>query len=299
MREAWSEQEQTRLNRKVAGAFRDLMTVIFKENAYWAAVKAEEGIQDAVSYAKTTIVVRSFIVMKENLFSNQVHLMSWGVGPVEGLRGMKDKFLETNEYVKNREKIIELRAELAAKGDSRVAQERINAQIKVLEEAEKNFSIAPLIEAGEFNTISESLTEADQAVRNGKLSDWVEQQAEKLPGLASNAVKTALITKDSALFQGLNRAVQYGDFMAKAVLYDHLTQTRGMSQDEALRVIREEFVMYNRLAGRGRDYLESMGMLWFFSYKLRIMKILGKMMRERPAAAIGILGGIGPMTAND
>lgn len=237
--------------------------------------------------------------MKENLFSNQVHLMSWGVGPVQGLRGMKDKFLETNQYVKNRERILELKAELAAKGDDPVKQRRITAQIEMLEKAEKQFSIAPLIEAGEFNTISESLTEADQALHNGKFSDWIEKQADKLPSVVGNGAKTLMITKDSALFQGLNRAVQYGDFMAKAVLYDHLTQTRGMSQDEALRVIREEFVMYNRLAGRGRDYLESMGMLWFFSYKLRIMKILGKMLRERPVTALGILGGIGPVFASD
>ena len=173
------------------------------------------------------------------------------------------------------------------------------AKIKVLKDIEQNLSISPLIEAGEFNTISENLTEADQAMRNGKWSEWVEGQVDRLPGVLSNAGKTFLVTKDSALFKGLNRGVQYGDFIAKAVLYDHLTETRGMSKDEALRVIREEFVMYNRLAGRGRDYLESMGMLWFFSYKLRIMKILGKMVRERPAAAIGILGGIGPMSGVD
>lgn len=250
VREAWSEKDQTRMNQKVATGVKDLFTLMFGVKGYKRAVQAEEGVQDLVSYAKTTIVVRAFVVMRDNLFSNQLHLMSWGIGPLEGIMGQKDKFLETSQYLKNREQILELNAELAAKADDKVASERIMAKIKVLRDIEKNLSITPLIEAGEFSTISESLTEADQAMRTGKLSEWLEGQADKLPSLASDAAKTFAVTKDSALFKGLNRGVQYGDFIAKAVLYDHLTQTRGMSQEEALRVIREEFVMYNRLAGR-------------------------------------------------
>jgi hypothetical protein len=65
--------------------------------------------------------------------------------------------------------------------------------------------------------------------------------------------KNLLITKDTALFKGLNRMVQYGDFTAKAVLYDHLKAKGGMSEREILDVISEEFVNYNRLPGRGRE----------------------------------------------
>ena len=72
-----------------------------------------------------------------------------------------------------------MNAELAAKGDNKLQRERIMAKIKVLKDIEQNLSIAPLIEAGEFNTISENLTEADQAMRNGKWSEWVEAQADK------------------------------------------------------------------------------------------------------------------------
>lgn len=46
-------------------------------------------------------------------------------------------------------------------------------------------------------------------------------------------------------------------------------------------MIFKEFVPYNRLAGRGRDFLESIGLLWFYNYKLRIMKIAVNTMRER------------------
>ena len=32
------------------------------------------------------------------------------------------------------------------------------------------------------------------------------------------------MTKDSTVFRGLNRFVQYGDFVGKAVLYDHVME---------------------------------------------------------------------------
>ena len=108
-----------------------------------------------------------------------------------------------------------------------------------------------------------------------------------------------MITKDTALFQGLNRAVQYGDFVAKAVLYEHLMQEKGYTETQAMDVIKEEFVNYNRLSGRDRDYLEATGMLWFMNYKIRIMKVMARMLRERPASALFYAGGVGPMADVD
>ncbi len=123
----------------------------------------------------------------------------------------------------------------------------------------------------------------------------MEIAADKVPTFAQGAFKNFVITKDTALFQGLNRAVSYGDFVAKAVLYDHLMQTRGYTHEEAMRIIKEEFVNYNRLAGRDRDYLEGIGMMWFWNYTIRIMKVLGRMARERPASLVLWTGGIAPM----
>lgn len=107
------------------------------------------------------------------------------------------------------------------------------------------------------------------------------------------AGKNLLITKDTALYRGLNRSVQYGDFIAKAVLYDHMAE-QGVDQRTILDTLAEEFVNYNRLAGRGRDFLESIGLLWFFNYKLRIQKVLLNTIRERPVSFGLFAGGVGP-----
>jgi len=142
------------------------------------------------------------------------------------------------------------------------------ARDTALENANKGLSIAPLLESGEFSTISENLTEADQAIREGRLSDYLEKAADKLPGWGQEIGKNLLITKDTALFQGLNRGIQYGDFIAKAILYDHRL-AQGVSKEDALAEVSTAFVNYNLSSGRARDYFEAIGMGWFISYKLR------------------------------
>ena len=160
---------------------------------------------------------------------------------------MRQKSIELNQYIKNLEEVGRLKIERASYAANSAETRRLNARIAALEGANDSLSIAPLIKAGEFSTISENLDEADLAVRQGDIFTYLEAATDKLPGWTTTAAKNFAITKDTALFQGLSRFVQYGDFIAKAVLYDHLTQKKKLSEREALDVIFEEFVAFNRL----------------------------------------------------
>lgn len=297
VRDAWTGN--TRLPESWQTGIKDVATTIFGKDAYKRMVQGEDIVSQVVSAAKTTIIVRSTVVMAGNIISNMLHLATWGLGPIEQAKQTRKKFLEISQYVKNQERTLELNAELAANIGNASKERRIKAELQAIEDLNKSLSIKPLLDAGEFSTISESLTEADVALRDGKISEYLEIAADKLPGAAQTAFKNFVLTKDTALFQGLNRAVQYGDFVAKAVLYDHLMKSKGYSEKQAMDVIKEEFVNYNRNAGRGRDYLENMGLLWFYNYKLRIMKVLARSLRERPASMLFWAGGVGPMTDID
>lgn len=286
----------SRLSEKSQKAMMDAATFIMGKDAFKYLSKSQGVVSDVVSYAKTTIIVRSVLVSTGNIMSNMLHLMMHGIDPITGAKGLRDKFVEITQYTKNREKILQLEADLAAEKRNPVERKKIQAQLTALEDANEGLSIKPLLDAGEFSTVSESLTEEDLAIREGKFTQYVEKATEKLPGWAQTAGKNILVTKDTALFRGLNRMVQYGDFVAKAVLYDHLKEKGELSQQEIMDVIAEEYVNYNRLPGRGRDFLESMGLLWFFNYKLRIMKIATKMVREKPLTALFYGGGVGAAT---
>lgn len=81
----------------------------------------------------------------------------------------------------------------------------ITARIQVLEDVSKGMSIMPLIEAGEFSTISESLTEADIEIREGRFADYVSKLVDKIPGGMKTAARNFMVTKDTQLFNVLNR----------------------------------------------------------------------------------------------
>ena len=107
-----------------------------------------------------------------------------------------------------------------------------------------------------------------------------------MPSKLGTAGRYAVISRDTALFKGMSRAVQYGDFLAKAVLYDHMMKREGASQEDALKKIEEEFVNYNLLPGRVRFYAESMGLTWFWACKLGSLKIAHRHMRDNPLRAL-------------
>jgi hypothetical protein len=84
--------------------------------------------------------------------------------------------------------------------------------------------------------------------------------------------------------------VQYGDFLAKSTLYDHLVK-EGMSESEAARTATEAFVNYNFLPGRARTLLDSFGMTWFMHYKIRIMKEAFRLLKEYPLRSLFAVSG--------
>lgn len=79
------------------------------------------------------------------------------------------------------------------------------------------------------------------------------------------------------------------------MLYDDLTIRQKLSHDDAMIQITEEFINYDRLPGRTRGYLESMGLIWFWNFKLRSAKVAVSMIRNNPLQTL--LASIAPAPA--
>jgi hypothetical protein len=295
----------------VSQHFQKIAYGILGDRAYGKLVTAERVVQDAVADAKVMIVVKSIVVPAGNMISNMYQLLARGVPFRDVVKGMGAKTALLNDYINNRKLEIDLQADLkAAQGrNDLVAVRKLETRIRAIQDSYKRSAIWPLIQAGEFSAISDGgVTAEDVTLANGKWVSYVEHLVEKLPTGIKTVGRYALITRDTALFQGLAKAIQYGDFLAKAVLYDDLTERKGLSSEEALVQVSEEFVNYNRLAGRSRQYLESVGLLWFYNFKLRSMKTAASMLRNQPFRALlataahphlGVIGNIGlPTTDN-
>lgn len=263
-------------------AIADILDAYFGPGVIRNLIKAERAWQAGVSELRNWIVVRSVIVPIANLVSNMGQLSLRGVPwSAIGKKGVH-KFNEINRYLANEQRGIALQAELQA-AQTPVEKNRIRAQIQSIRDANKRMSIWPLIESGKFATIAEGLEELDPVIRNGQVVRWIEEKIDELPDGMKTIGNYAIVSKSTALYKGLNRMTQYGDFLAKAILYDDLMERRGMDQAEALDKITEEFVNFNVPPGRARSYLESMGLMMFWNFKLRIMKVAVSMIRENPA----------------
>ena len=273
---------------------RDIISLPFGKSTYQYMNKGYNVVTSAVSWGKVNIVIRSGIVPLGNFISNMMHLATWGVGFGSQLANMPTKLKEISRVTRIQEEIGKLSTELPSIINNQSKVKRIEAKIKALEAEQEAMSIWPVLQANEFSTISESLTRADVALRQGSLFDWLEKQADKLPPLAGDLTKTAILAKDTELFKMMHHFMQYGDFIAKSMLYDHLLETQQKTPEDALDIISVEYVNYNRPSGRWRDALETSGLLWFSNYALRIMPIMLNLIRDRPVSALFYGGGVAP-----
>jgi hypothetical protein len=278
----------SRLNPEVQKTIREVSMGVLGKDAFRKLVHAEKIYQTVVADAKVTIVVKSVIVPAFNIASNVVHLASRGVPLKNIVSGFAKKTAETDAFLKGRLQRMQLESDLrvaTARNDAQ-AIAKIETKIKAIKDANRRLSIWPLIEAGELASISDTgLSHEDILLTEGKISEYFEKLTDKLPPELQTFAKYGMVSRDTALFKGLQKAVEYGDFLAKAVLYDDLTKRQKKTKDEALSRVTEEFVNYDRNPGRGRGYMEDMGMLWFWNFKLRAMKVGLATIRNNPVHA--------------
>lgn len=267
---------------KVLAVAKNVATAAFGNNAYKYLTNTEQVIQNFVSDAKLIIVVKSVIVPVANILSNVIQLRIRGVPTSVITSSYPKKLNEINFYIKTLTRNVEIEAELRATTDIR-KERTLKLEQQTIKDSQKRLSIWPLIEAGEFSAISDvNIDQDDVMLSEGRLHAYMEKLVNKLPGDTATIGKYALITKDTALFKGLERSVQYGDFLGKAIYYDYLTETSKLSKEDALGEISDEFVNYDISMGRTREFLDHMGLWWFSTFKIRSIKTAASMLRRNP-----------------
>lgn len=295
--DAWSGN--SRWSPETLDTFKKAMLGVFGNRAYKYTMGGENLVQNLVKEAKTLIVVKSVVVPAVNFLANLYQMVARGV-PVKNIaKSIPQKTAEINQYLKSRLRQVDAEAELRAATNPNQIR-KLKAEIQSITDSHKRMSIWPLLEAGEFSSIADAgIGRDDILITEGKLHEYMEKLADKLPKSVRTAGRYALITKDTALFQGIQKTVEYSDFIAKAIIYDELTQRKGKTSEEALGRVTEEFINYDRLPGRFRGYMESVGLMWFYNFKIRSAKVAVSMIRNNPVhAAMAMLAPTPTMFGN-
>lgn len=277
---------KTRMPKIVQDTIKNAAKMVFGDKAFQFLTTAERGLQTVVTAAKVTIVIKSIVVPVSNIVSNFYQLMMNGVPLSYMGKPLAAKIKETNAYLANRARQAEIQTEMAAYAKRPMILHRLQAEHEAIDAENQKMSIWPLIERGEFNTIADSLSEADRVVNFSQFFERVEQEVDKLPAGVKDAAQYAYVSRNTSLFKLLNRSTQYGDFLSKALLYDHMIKNQGKSVEDTYAIVRNEFVNYNLLPGRNRTFLESVGLIWFWNFKIRSVKVAIRLMRDNPLKAL-------------
>lgn len=247
------------------------------------AIRWERNIQRGVVSLKNNIVVKSLKVPAQNITANVIELNMLGVPFSEIRKGVIEKTRECETYLRYQQELVRLEYQQAQQTANADALDKINKRIDEINTDIKKLTIYPLIEMGEFNTITDVTTiREDLALVQGNYGTMLDEKIEQLPDDVKKGLKQLVLTKDTGFYKLLAKATQYGDLVAKSILYDDVLKRQKKGRKQAEYMATTFFVDYDLMPGRTRDYLESIGLMWFYNYKLRMSKVLVHMFRENP-----------------
>lgn len=259
-------------------------------DAYVKLAGKEEFIENVVNTAKDLIATKSVIVPAINIISNVLHAIARGTPVMDIAKGYAKYTKEINTYMASRQDYIVAEAKLrAATNANEIA--KLEAIMRTIDDSHRRMDIWPLIEAGEFTAVSSADNRyADVKLASGKIGAYLDDAAKKLPDGLNTAGKYLIVAKETSLYNALQKSVEYGDFVAKAVYYEDMVKRQGLDKATALGRVSEEYISYDHLPGRARGKLENLGLLWFYNFKLRSTKIALSTIRNNPLHTMLALG---------
>lgn len=277
---------------KVQKTLVNMLRSVVGPKAFAYLYRGETLLKSLTSSARNFIVIRSGEVMLFNLFSNFMSLAIRGV-PIQDIVRLTPrvvKELEQFNKIRQKQVLIEM-AINAEKGKEHPSAFRIKTLQNRLREQKEAVDLLTysrdLLKAGEYNTIADlGDVNDDILLSTGRWGEYLENKINLLPNALKEVGRQLTITKDTAIYRMLEKGTRYGDFVAKAILYRYLQENKRMSKEKALSKVRYEYVNYDMLPGRTREYLENMGLLWFYNYKLRIARTALSMLKENPLASL-------------
>jgi len=278
----------------------------------------ERAVMEFVGVAKDNIVIKSGVVLWDNIFSNNVILMVRGVNPKYIAKDSALAYTALNKYQEEVRKRAVLQHKLdISQGLSAIARKNLTKQIESYTDSIQANPVRELVEEGVFQSIVEDIeVHAEDFSYRSQAAGFVQgvtgrfaergEAAEKSSSLATEVYKQAYMTKDTQVYQKLLEFTQKSDFVARFVLYQHHMRkldkqvlkkklTGDAKKDfviqqkqKALLDVIETFINYDIPTSPELQYLNDIGVLMFTKFLFRIQKIIFRMLKENPANTMAL-----------
>ena len=248
----------------------------------------QQGAEETVSEVKRTIVMRLPLVLVGNETSNMSMLKLKGMGVFEALQEKSKALSALTVYRGQSEELDKLNTYLRT-GTRINEHPTFIKRIAWLEESINKNPVKPLIDAGFMPTIVEDVeTIAEDYSYKGELLNKIDAAANKFKPLKAvvGASNQMYMGEDTGLYQFMRYATQASDFTARYALYVHLSKDKTKPQSEIFKELSESFVPYDVPSHRMMEALNSVGLLMFTKFVLRIQKPLFEAIKENPSNAM-------------
>ena len=248
----------------------------------------QRGEEEIVTETKKTIVLRLAQVLFGNESSNISFLKLRGMGVFEALQEKGKALTALNVYRNQSEELNRLTMYLNTGTRVNEHPEFIKRVAWLQESMNKN-PVKPLIDAGFMPTISEDVeTISEDYSYKGMLISKMDEFADKnkfTKGI--DALSSQLyMGENTGTFQFMKYSTQVSDFTARYALYVHLSKDKTMTEADRLSSLSTSFINYDTPSHRMMEALNSVGLLWFTKYVLRVQQPLWEAVKANPSTAL-------------
>ena len=236
---------------------------------------AEKLWQELVKISKIDIIIRTPGVFIGNVVSNMVLMYVAGYSFKEitelKLQGVK----ELKKYVDGLKESIKLEAKQRSGNISKQEVRRLN----VIKNNLLNSPVKDLVDEGFYTTIiEETETGGDTGSYFNRLAKKKLKQA---PKILSDGVDILYITENTKLFKLIEKGIQASDFAARYAQY-HLLVEKGTSKEKATKIVRDNFINYNKPNSKFLEWANQNGFVMFTKYFTRIQRVLTRYGKTDP-----------------
>lgn len=245
--------------------------------------------EEIVSETKDIIVMKTGIVLLNNITSNYFELFSYGLSPFDIWKYFKTAIIGARAYHRDAGKLAYLKHQLEVGYSGNEAETR--RQIALLENDIVRNPVSKLIEEGLMPTIVEDVaSDEDSYSYKSGLTAKVNKHLDKHKNVQKVA-KFLYMSRDGWMYQTLSSVTQHSDFVARYALYQHMTNKarNPMTHDAAIQAASDAFINYDIPSHRKLQWANDMGLVMFTKYLIRIQKVILHLARNHPLSSLTTL----------
>jgi len=245
--------------------------------------------EEIVAETKDIIVMKTGIVMLNNITSNYFELIAYGLTPFEIWKYWRTAILGARAYHRDADKLAYLKHQLEVGYVRDEAETR--RQIALLENDIARNPVSKLIEEGLMPTIVEDVASDEDAYSyKSGLTAKVNKHLDKHKNVQKVA-KFLYMSRDGWMYQTLSSVTQHSDFIARYALYQHMTNKarNPMTHDAAIQAASDAFINYDIPSHRKLQWANDMGFVMFTKYLIRIQKVILYLARNHPLSSLTTL----------